>query len=430
MEKNQTQVDTSEALEGITKGMRTQEQKSQKLLKGMLNRDERAINYNRAITALDTGDPMGLEALDFGSVRGKPAVSFVNDKGERRVLSTTMPTYLAALKSRTQMRQVMREKVKGDIERGIATEQLAPRFNSALDNIRAETGDLFVGVAIESFKVNPTETAAMISDLQRKLRTNREQGLKDAAAFVAGRNIEKASGLSSMWGSHLRNKATDMKNKTRPGTPAEFAQVQSEGERIQRIQMLVKDTPENQTMSFSERLNANHSFAQTVLTDVFSLLEEGVSMPGGGNIRLNRLDLSDPMSISTYLSTFERFLFSNGMVSAPLNEMDKALILRQAMHRQGTMNPEAVAAAVELMSQQAAKPVGIQVPERTAPEADRSLPPTSASAPTETPEQRLARLRELAAQAAKEAGGGQQEIFEKARTDPEFAAKYAEILKG
>jgi hypothetical protein len=118
------------------------------------------------------------------------------------------------------------------------------------------------------------------------------------------------------------------------------------------------------------------------------------------------------------------------MVSAPLNEMDKALILRQAMHRQGTMNPEAVAAAVELMSQQAAKPVGIQVPERTAPEADRSLPPTSASAPTETPEQRLARLRELAEQAAKEAGGGQREIFEKARTDPEFAEKYAEILKG
>ena len=241
MEKNQTQVDTSEALEGITKGMRTQEQKSQKLLKGMLNRDERAINYNRAITALDTGDPKGLEALDFGSVRGKPAVSFLNDKGERRVLSTTMPTYLAALKSRTQMRQVMREKVKGDIERGIATEQLAPRFNSALDNIRAETGDLFTGVAIESFKVNPTETAAMISDLQRKLRTNREQGLKDAAAFVAEQNIKKANGISSSWGSHFRNKATDMKNKTRPGTPAEFAQVQSEGERIQRIQMLVKD---------------------------------------------------------------------------------------------------------------------------------------------------------------------------------------------
>ena len=62
--------------------------------------------------------------------------------------------------------------------------------------------------------------------------------------------------------------------------------------------------------------------------------------------------------------------------------------------------------------------------------ADRTPPPSPASAPTETPEQRRARLVELAKQAQEEAGGGSQAITEKARTDPAFRAKYAEILRG
>ena len=52
---------------------------SQALLGGLLPVEKRAYNYERAMTALDTGDPRGLEALDFGSVRGPSSPRTVSD---------------------------------------------------------------------------------------------------------------------------------------------------------------------------------------------------------------------------------------------------------------------------------------------------------------------------------------------------------------
>ena len=40
----------------------------QRILNGMASQDERIYSDIRALKSLDTGDPVGLEALDFGSV--------------------------------------------------------------------------------------------------------------------------------------------------------------------------------------------------------------------------------------------------------------------------------------------------------------------------------------------------------------------------
>lgn len=420
MNNPETNFDVAGAVRGITKNSETENLKSQKMLRGMLTRDQRAINYDRAITALDTGDPQGLEALDFGSVRGKPAVSFITKNGERRVLTTTMPTYLAALKSRTVMREAMREKVKSDMEREAATQELSPSFTRALDGMRGETGELFTNLALRSFRMNPTDTAAMVSDLQRKFRTNRVDAEAEAKAFIQGEQLKISDQLANSWGSHFKNRASLEKSD-----PSRVAQLQSQSERINRIQMITKDTPANINMSLTQRMKSNAQFANMVLNDMFSLLEEGVSLPGGGEARLGTLDTANELSVQQYIQVFERFLRSTGMIAAPLTIEDKATLLRQGMARTGTLNAEALPAAVEFLRSQAqTQPM---VSPQSDPGSDRTPP---ASAPAETPEQRRARLVELANQAREEAGGGSRAITEKARIDPEFRAKYAEILRG
>jgi hypothetical protein len=62
-------------------------------------------SFRRAVAGIEDGDYQGLEQLDFGAVDGTPAVSFVDEDGQRQVFRLTISQWTAALESRSRARK-------------------------------------------------------------------------------------------------------------------------------------------------------------------------------------------------------------------------------------------------------------------------------------------------------------------------------------
>lgn len=65
-------------------------------------------SFGRAVAGIENGDYQGLEMLEFGAVRGSPAVSFTDEDGQRQVIKVTMPQWLGMIQTRDDARSDLR----------------------------------------------------------------------------------------------------------------------------------------------------------------------------------------------------------------------------------------------------------------------------------------------------------------------------------
>ncbi len=61
-------------------------------------------SFGKAVAGIEQGDYQGLEMLEFGAVRGTPAVSFTDEDGQRQVIKVTMPQWLGMIQTRDDAR--------------------------------------------------------------------------------------------------------------------------------------------------------------------------------------------------------------------------------------------------------------------------------------------------------------------------------------
>lgn len=66
-------------------------------------------SFGRAVAGIENGDYQGLEMLEFGAVRGSPAVSFTDEDGQRQVIKVTMPQWLGMIQTRDDARSELRQ---------------------------------------------------------------------------------------------------------------------------------------------------------------------------------------------------------------------------------------------------------------------------------------------------------------------------------
>lgn len=83
-------------------------------------------SFGRAIAGIEQGDYQGLEMLQFGSVRGQPAVSFTDEDGHRQVIKVTTPQWMAMMEMRARGRQQLTNALKVDATK----KALKPQFDS------------------------------------------------------------------------------------------------------------------------------------------------------------------------------------------------------------------------------------------------------------------------------------------------------------
>ena len=83
-------------------------------------------SFQRAIAGIESGDYQGLEMLEFGSVRGQPAVSFTDEDGQRQVIKVTMPQWMAMMEMRSRGRKQLQDAIKLDATK----KALKPQFDS------------------------------------------------------------------------------------------------------------------------------------------------------------------------------------------------------------------------------------------------------------------------------------------------------------
>ena len=65
-------------------------------------------SFGKAVAGIEQGDYQGLEMLEFGAVRGDPAVSFTDEDGQRQVIKVTMPQWLGMIQTRDDARSDLR----------------------------------------------------------------------------------------------------------------------------------------------------------------------------------------------------------------------------------------------------------------------------------------------------------------------------------
>ena len=83
-------------------------------------------SFQRAIAGIETGDYQGLEMLEFGSVRGQPAVSFTDEDGHRQVIKVTMPQWMAMMEMRSRGRKQLQDAIKLDATK----KAMKPQFDN------------------------------------------------------------------------------------------------------------------------------------------------------------------------------------------------------------------------------------------------------------------------------------------------------------
>ena len=101
----------------------------------------RRPSFMQAVQGIENGDYEGLEMLEFGAVKdGTPAVSFVDEDGQRQVIRLTVPQWFGALESRSQARAQFRQ-VQDLVQRKQA---FAPYFDAMTKRV-AEASDPDIG---------------------------------------------------------------------------------------------------------------------------------------------------------------------------------------------------------------------------------------------------------------------------------------------
>lgn len=121
-------------------------------------------SFRRAVAGIEDGDYQGLEHLDFGAVDGTPAVSFMDEDGQRQVFRLTMPQWTAALETRSRARKQLEQEYKTDAVR----KALRPQYEMLLKNVPGAQDPVAQAGWRELFDLDPDTAYALAGGALRK----------------------------------------------------------------------------------------------------------------------------------------------------------------------------------------------------------------------------------------------------------------------
>lgn len=117
-----------------------------------------APSFMAAVRGIEDGDYQGLEHMDFGSVDGTPAVSFVDEDGQRQVIRMTMPQWTAALEQRSRARKELENAYRIDAIK----KALKPQFDRITSEIEGISDPVVAGAWNQLYEMDP-ETAVTLA---------------------------------------------------------------------------------------------------------------------------------------------------------------------------------------------------------------------------------------------------------------------------
>lgn len=123
-------------------------------------------SFRGAVAGIEDGDYQGLEQLDFGAVDGQPAVSFVDEDGQRQVFKLTMPQWAGALEARSRSRRELEQAYKQDAMK----RALAPQYRSMLRAVPGAQDPVAMQAWDELYDLDP-ETAYKLAGASLKKDT-------------------------------------------------------------------------------------------------------------------------------------------------------------------------------------------------------------------------------------------------------------------
>lgn len=123
-------------------------------------------SFRRAVAGIEDGDFQGLEQLDFGSINGTPAVSFMDEDGQRQVFKLTMPQWAGALEARSRGRAELNQKYKQEAIK----KALAPQYRQILKAVPGAADPVGQQAWMELYDIDP-ETAYKLAGSSLKKDT-------------------------------------------------------------------------------------------------------------------------------------------------------------------------------------------------------------------------------------------------------------------
>lgn len=125
----------------------------------------RQPSFAAAINGIENGDYEGLEMLDFGALAdGTPAVSFLDEDGQRQVIRMTTPQWLGAMEFRSKARMELNR------ERDMVAKREAfkPYFNSMAKQISATNDPDIGGYLAAMYQMDPQLAMQQLGEFQRQ----------------------------------------------------------------------------------------------------------------------------------------------------------------------------------------------------------------------------------------------------------------------
>ena len=230
-------------------------------------------------------------------------------------MQVAMPTYLASLNARTKGRQVMRQKIEDDMKRRALQDEMAPKFQTALEQVSVSQGPLFAPLMANLFERDPVAAAQEVNDVIKLERRKPKEAFDLAQKAVMRETLIMAEAQQSKVRNFIRNRLSSMRKNAdeskQPGRPTgrnEFELTAKHyGNITAAMDTLIGDRQENYGMSLSQRVDMDPQYAKMILEDLYTTLSFGTHLPSGGYIKLPPIT-AEGSSSTTYLNTWRRAL--------------------------------------------------------------------------------------------------------------------------
>jgi hypothetical protein len=158
------------------------DQRDLAILRGVRTQDP--IGYMDVARSIEEGDPSGLENMSFGSVRGKPAVMFRDQKGREQVMTLPAAQWLQALRVRSSFRAEAMKRAEAEQKKAERQQRLAPVMQSLINRSQLFADPALGQAVMEMFQTSPDEAFAFVTDLSIKERTDSMNAQQAARAMV------------------------------------------------------------------------------------------------------------------------------------------------------------------------------------------------------------------------------------------------------
>jgi len=122
-------------------------------------------SFGKAIGGIENGDYEGLEMLDFGALAdGTPAVSFLDEDGQRQTIRMTVPQWVGAMEYRSKARTELAQ--QRDLE--ARREAFKPYFNAMSRKVGATNDPDIGGYLAAMYQMDPKIALDQLGEFQRQ----------------------------------------------------------------------------------------------------------------------------------------------------------------------------------------------------------------------------------------------------------------------